>query len=190
MKKILLFLTLFTMIGFVACSPDEDATDDNGTTTDDNGGGGTDYKGDPDQLRKFFAGEPTDSFVWVGTELYRSTWDGVLEDYGEETDVTGSTNFGAEKMWFKFDQEQTDRIKGFYDYVAAVGNCWWVDPNGKSQLNWQLHAGNTDTMFININEPRPSRMDWVVLDASATRLEWYRDYKVGRELRRDRMVWT
>lgn len=188
MKYKLFFLALFAgALMFSSCGDDDpidDGTDDGPIiTTDDDGPAFSSSS----EVAQTLGGDGKDSIIWLGQHFYRTPWNPTTQDYsGDEVEVTEDPNikFTEHSMWIKYDDYSSERFE------TPVGKLQWIDPFGKSGMNWEFNTEELDVMYINNTETAPSKHQWTDLIVSETKFEFQREWRSGGSQYKERYVWV
>lgn len=188
MKYKFFFLALFAGALMISSCGDDDPVgddgsgDDNPVVTDD----GPTFSS-ADEVARTLGGDGKDSVTWLGQHFYQTPWNPVTQTAtGEEKEVTDDPNirFTEWSMWIKYDDYNSDRFK------YPVGKLKWIDPFGKSGMNWEFNNEELDVMYMNNNETAPSKHQWTDLMVSDTKFEFQREWRSGGSYYKERYVWV
>lgn len=125
---------------------------------------------------------------WDGSKLYRSNYDAETKTYLEEEDISDDPDILIKDQSLRLYSDEYNSEKFGY----PVGKGSWVDPGGKSGLNWETKVGVTDTLFVNANEqypPNGGKADWYIIKLTEDHFEFVRPWKTGRKVYKDRYIW-
>ncbi|MBI1183162.1 hypothetical protein GC194_02740 [bacterium] len=193
MKQNLLLIALVASLGFLAsCGGGDDPnnnTGNNNTGNNNNNNTGNNNTGidvkTVDEVVAMMAGDGKDSVVWIGQHYYEAKWDASKLAYSsKEEDMTDDPNiqFTKYKMWLKYEKENS--VKFGY----PVGHGKMYDPHGKSGINFELHTGELDKVYVNPTDPGETL--WYDLKIGPKYLEYKREWAAGGNKVQQRYVWV
>lgn len=187
MRSNLLLLVLALAFGFSSCDKGSDDPVDDGTTTTDDGNNNTfPFPTNMEDIAKAIAGDNVDQSVkiWKGNKLYRAYYNPATGEYEDEGDATDDPDILFKEMTLevKYDKYNADK------FGNALGNLKWVDPDGKTGMNWEIKNESPD--IIRVNEGAPTAQVWTILTLNDTKFEFTREWKSGNQRFKERLIWV
>ena len=185
----ILFLSGMLFLGSCGGDDEEPIVDDgivvdDGTTTDDpstdNGGGSNIPTADQYSIRLGGPGNNfDDSLVWKGSQIFSADWNAQTNSTSSaEEDITEAERFTEHIFWFKRDKYNSDRLE------RPLGKGKWIDPLGKTGLNWEFAVDNYKNLSVNKLEkypPNGGRQDWTIISLTDSRFEFKRIWQGKQE---------